>query len=567
MALSDFSRTPVSLVVLTLDFCGRTFGVSPCLASGEPCYNTWPTCKYTSAYLRQTKAYEFTSADTPLPFKEGERPYLDALRYMPTEIKDNLTTSARVKAVFHDEPDADAGVDPYVAQRASVQGTFWKKLLARNGNYRGREARVYEGCLGDARGQFTQTFVGKIDNVKLNRGSAEVEIVDLLKSLSSVEVPPKLDIKLVAAVDASQTEFTLSTVDGLDSPSGYVRLGDEIVYYTGVNAPANQLTGCSRGYFGTEAAAHAAKDKVQKVRYFAPANPFDILKEMLAVDAGMDAAYVDTAAFDYWRDWPGGEVDFSAIVSEPTKLSEIYFEVVDLVDCKSWVGEDLKVTLRRNLPNEPGRSYAEFTDEANIVHESASVDLNQDSRISRVLLYWDKSAIGKLDDPASYGRIDVALDEAAESANDYGTEAEKKFFCRWLRSGYMQEETLDQFVKNFTMRQVWRQRDPSPLLAFDVELKDSAVKTGDYVLISTDELLEKDGLPVEKAVFQVAARESRGGRVTLKCLRASRRRVDIIAPDTAPDYADATGADLEYGYVTGDDGLMPDGRPGWHIWG
>jgi hypothetical protein len=61
-------RTPVSLVVLSMDFCGRVFGVDPCLATGTACFNTYPTCKYKGAYRNVGKEYRFSSADAPVPF-------------------------------------------------------------------------------------------------------------------------------------------------------------------------------------------------------------------------------------------------------------------------------------------------------------------------------------------------------------------------------------------------------------------------------------------------------------------------------------------------------------------
>ncbi|MBI5343972.1 MAG: hypothetical protein HZB83_01305, partial [Deltaproteobacteria bacterium] len=254
-------------------------------------------------------------------------------------------------------------------------------------------------------------------------------------------------------------------------------------------------------------------------------------------------------------------------VSEPTKLSTLYFEIVDLLDCKSWVGEDLKITVRRNMPNEPGRTYKELTDETNIVHDSARVDLNHASRLTRVLVYWDKTAVGKLDDPASYNRLDLALDTDAEGVNEYNDQQEKKFFCRWLRTGYLQEEPLAQFMKDFSLRQVWRQRDAMPIVSLDVELKDSEVKTGEYLKLTTDELLNADGAFLSRALFQAVKRDFKGAKISINLIRVPERKIDFIAPDTAPDWASATEADKEYGYITDDDGKMPDGTPGYFIWG
>lgn len=564
--LSKISRTPVSLVIITLDFCSNVFGQAPCTATGTPCYNTFPTCKDKIHYSKTTRDYKITSADAPLPFKAGERPYIKDMKHLPTEIKDNLTINARVTINIYDEPDTDIGIDPYVSQRSSIQGTYWKKLLARNPNYKSRTVKIYEGFRGLIEAGFQQKFIGAIDNITSGKsGEVKIECVDLLKAIANIEVPPKLDIKLLNNIDDTQTEMTLTSVVGLDAP-GYIRIGDEIIYYTTKNETTNVLSGCTRGYFATTSKEHKAKDKVQKVRYYPPANPFDILKEMLLTDAGISSLYVDTAAFDFFRDWPGGEVNFSAIISEPTKLDKLYFEIVDLIDCKSWVAEDLKITIKRNIPNEPDRQYTYLTDESNIINNSASVDLNEKSRITRVLLYWDKSTLGKIDEIKEYNRLDIAVDADAEHANEYNEVIEKKFFCRWLRSGYIQEETMAGFIKLFVMRQVRRYRDAMPIITLDIELKDSDIKTGDFVKISTDEMLAIDGKPLDKAIFQVSKRDFKGHKINLKVLKFPSRKVCLFAPAGTPDYTSATEAQKEYGFFSGANGKMSNEDDGYYFY-
>ncbi|MBI5560190.1 MAG: hypothetical protein HY883_02835, partial [Deltaproteobacteria bacterium] len=178
----------------------------------------------------------------------------------------------------------------------------------------------------------------------------------------------------------------------------------------------------------------------------------------------------------------------------------------DLIDCKSWVGEDLKITLRRNIPNEPDRAYATLTDEENIIHNSAGVDLNQKSRLTRLILFWDKKTIGKIDEIKDFNSIDIALDSDAESVNEYGETLEKKIFCRWLRQGYEVEETMARFIANFLARGLFRQRNAQPLVSFDVEVKDMDIKTGSYARVSTDELENVDGAPLSNEIFQIVKR-------------------------------------------------------------
>jgi len=105
---------PIRLVYLHLDYCGNVFGTSPCLATGTPCFNTWKTCKYLSAFDNIGKTYKYSEVDAALPFK-GVRPYVKSVKLLPTEIKTNLTVNARVTVTMVDEMDQDVDTDPYLS--------------------------------------------------------------------------------------------------------------------------------------------------------------------------------------------------------------------------------------------------------------------------------------------------------------------------------------------------------------------------------------------------------------------------------------------------------------------
>lgn len=565
-SLAALSRTPVTLVVITLDSCSRIFGTSPCLAGGTQCYNTFATCAYKSAWDKTTVDYKFVSANAPLPFKTGERPYISAVDYLPTEIKTTLTVTGRFKVTFADEPDTDVGIDPYWAERSSVQGTFWKKLLARNPNYKGRPIKIYEGFLGLAEADFVLKTSGVIENISLSRSGVVVEGVDLLKSLADVYVPPKLDIKVVADITDGDAAVTVTDVTGLDSPSGYVLMGKEIVSYTGCDTGTGVLSGLTRGAFGTTAESHSANTKVQKVRYFPEADGFDILQELLTVDGGVDAACIDQTAFDYWDDWPPEDILFSAIIPEPISVDKLYFELLELLDCKSWVNEDSKITIRRNMPNAPDRSYGEITDAEHIIAGSINVDLNESSRVTRVALYTDKTTLGKISDPQEFNRLDVAIDADAESANEYNDVKEKTIYSRWLSSAVaIPEESYNRYINNLASRILLRHRDAQRALTLSVELKDSGLKTGDYCLLSTEALEAIDGNPLERYPCEIYRRDVVDNRIELRVLLLPPEKIGFIAPDATPAYDSASDAEKEYGFITDDTGLI-NGQKGYYIW-
>ena len=564
--LTVFTRTPVVVVRVVMDYCNCVFGQAPCEATGKYCYNTFPTCRDRLHYDKGERVYMFSSADTPLPFPgENIRPYVLGVDYIPTEIKDNFTVSGRVNITLADEMDTDIGVDPYLDERATVQGTFWKKFIARNRNYRGRMVEVYEGFLGDEWVDFEKRFVGTIENISINGAEIRLQVVDLLKTLAEVEVPKKIDCKLVTDISEDVENITLSAVDELEG-SGYVLIGDELIQYVCADAVTNEIHGCTRGALGTVAATHRVKDKVGKVRYYAAANPFDILLEMLTVDAGLAEDFINIAEFGYWRDWPDKDIRFSGVIAEPTKLSELYYEIVDLLDAKSWIAENWQITIRKKLPNQPGREYLTVRDDLNILDESAEVDLNESSRYTRVLVYWDKNVLGKISDVKEYARLDIAIEVDAESVNGYGDTIEKQFFCRWIAPGLEQDEILFRYIRNFIARRLFRVRDAAPILNCAVEIKDSGMLTGDWALVTTNELAEVGGEDYRSIAFQIIKRERSNNKIALSLIKLHPRRLCFITPNGYPVFAEASLHQREYGFISQNNGMMDDDNEGYHIY-
>ncbi len=764
------TRTQITVVKMVLGFCALAFGEAPCTAAGVPCYNTYPTCKDRAHFDAIEKEYIFSSADAPLPFP-GPRPYVLDVRYVPTEIKDNFTISGRVNITLADEPDGDVGIDPYLDERTGASaGTFWKKLIVRNKNYRGRLVEVYEGFAGLAFEEYEKKFVGRIEDIQVNGAEVTIRLTDLLRSLAEVEVPKKIDCRLVTDVAPELTQITVSDVSELTAP-GYILIDEEIIGYAAINSETNVISGLERGAFETEAVEHKAGDKVGLVRYYAPARPRDILYEMLTVDAELDPRYIETdrpyiylpfdgttndnsgnnhhpsealeagevtyvagrvgqaGVFDgatslwipaaklptkssafsvsFWVNFsrldtadreflcllgkPGAEagevilliekesantifvgtsslgggsfvvpdpendrwyhlaftfdgdrvrayldgvevldeaavvdsvefdgtvmiggfagfiyffegmidelaffperclteaeiadiyamprplvfdisdvpeINFSAVITKPTKLSELYFEIVDLLDAKSWIAEDWRVAFRKNLPNHPAREYVTLTDAENIIDESTSVDLNEDSRYTRVLVYWDKSALGEIDEPPEYSRLDMAVDADAESADGYGDVREKTFFCRWIRPGIAQEEQLARYIRNFLARRLFRTRDAAPIIHCAVEMKDSGMHTGDWLRVTTDELVTANGTDYTQEAFQIVKREKLQGKITLSLIQVHPRKLAFVSPNSYPDWADASLSQREYGFVSRDDGMMTDEEEGYYI--
>ena len=166
--LAKISRIPCQYVKISFNECANTFGSPPCLATGDPCYNTYPTCKNKANYNITERQYHFTSHDAPLPFRTNERPYVKKVKSLPIEIKEEITVNQRMYVDMYDEPDyeitetqnawllTEAGEGIITESGTALAGeglsgystkyrSYWKKLLARHTDWYNRTIECYEG--------------------------------------------------------------------------------------------------------------------------------------------------------------------------------------------------------------------------------------------------------------------------------------------------------------------------------------------------------------------------------------------------------------------------------------
>lgn len=659
--LNKISRRKIDLLILKMDYCTLTFGVLPCTASGTPCYNTYPTC--TDGYVKGSKDYKFINEGLPLSVVDdyyGAKPYIKDFNDLPTEIKEMDTVVKRLKINLYDEEDNDVGIDPYRDQRTNITGTFWKKFLTRNRNYKGRILELYEGFEGMLEADFQLKFAGSIDNIELGKGTVTIEAVDLLKKLSEVEYPLNQGISLNGAIGnyyeafnssqmtaiadaevndicrrkdfksftvtatpatggslaldtyyykviaydtddkpfaAGEVSITLAgledevdlswsaltgasyyrawgrtssyeqywqvttpftTDDGtagitatipaeaywfrkltiadpttdanwaeihnlttvvddaseLDA-SGYIKIGKEIIYYASITT--NTLNNIGRAQLETEADRYSDGTIVYSLIYKSPDNPFTHLKSLLSM-GGIDAAYIDAKFTTYETAWSG--INFSTrVITKETKLSKIYFQLVNAVDCMSWVGEDGKIKILKHTENPA--TYATLTDDANIIYNSAKVDLNEKSRYTRWLLYWNHFDLEKsIEDNEAFNRGNLTVDATAESADEYNDKIEHKQYCTFLNDDSDVVADINTWIDSTLLaNRLTRMRDAQEIITCDVELKDNDIVTGEVIKLSTSQLQDKDGVNYNTVQFRLIKKEPKGNKISFKLIR------------------------------------------------
>lgn len=580
------SRMPSTLVIITLDYCSRTFGTSPCLATGTKCYNTFPTCKYLSAYNKTAKDYKFTLREKLLPFP-GPRPYLKSEQYLSTEIlpDEAVTIDYRVTLEFYDEPDADVGIDPYVSDRSSVQGTFWRKLKARNSNYKGRYVKIKKGFIypGFTEGNYVDYFLGVIDNIEIVGGVAKVIIKGLLQ-VTNDEYPKTCDGTIKTAITSgstsliavekksSATQYSATGYVSIESDSGV----PEIIYYgsRSYDTATGETTfsALTRGQYTSlgwqSATSHDTGKKIQQVIVYDNQNIVDVAHSILNA-VGISDTYIDTTQFtsekNTWLAW----ANVTRILHKPQKAKQYLKEIKEQFLVSIWQGEKQKIKIKYLGPIMPGQAYYKINDIANIIHQSVSVDDNEASRITRVIFYYSQLPDTNGSAQEDFSGVVINVDSDAEHDNSYAEEKPKIIYGTWI-----QGDTLAKLLAG-KIRQ--RFRDGVKIVPFDLELKDCSgntaqpetyLKVGDVFELTTEALQGVDGIAETKYYYVVKKEQKTQGRFSLKCMDAKigKGRWFVIAPAGLPDYASATEAQRQYGYIADVTGKMSDGIDGYKIW-
>jgi len=563
--MDSISKTPVCVAVIDLDYCQESFGVAPCTATGVNCYNTYRSCKDRGNFNKGAKQYYFCTHNVGTPLMLGERPYLLSIDYLPTEIKTSFTVSGRVKVKLLDEPDTDVGIDPYYTSRTRpIPGSFWKKLLARNPNYKGRPISIYEGVLGDEWTDYQLRFRGLLYNISIGKGQVTIEATDPLKSLADIYLPSKVEIKLRADIGSAETELPLIGASNLSTYT-YFRIKDEFVSVNTYSS-AQSAAQVSRGALGTTASSHTDNDKLTPVWVYGPDDPFTAMQDLLTVGE-IPASSINTTAFSAASTWPATDQPVYCIIKEPTPVEQLYFELVDLCNCKSWYGEDQRITMQRQIPNSPGRTFSTISDAYNIIGGSASIDLCSQNHITRCALYWGQTILGEDEKSTSYNHLTISIDAGAESSFDYDEVLEKTIYSRWMSDTATSIEAANERARSYTGRTVYTNCDPRPIIQLDLDPKDSTIITGSYVVIDTDEIEDQYGDPVNMRAM-VVRRENKGDRVSLRCQALSDRYIMLMASTTAGDWTAAGETErADNGYMSDAYGVMPDGyRPGYHMY-
>lgn len=598
-------------IALLLDYVNASHGI--CVMD-----DVMVTGSYTT-YMPSVpvKEYKFTSIDAPLPLRVGERPYVKSVKYLPIEIKDNITVSGRVNIDFYDEPDSDYDLDPNYAARSASYTTnaygkpYFKKLFARYDNWYNRTVEIYEGfsvATNLSTNNFVRKFVGQIKEVSFDGNIVKVEAVDVLSGLKDLSYPQECEVELKNTMSAAATQVKVKDFGSLPISGGYLKVEDEIIKYTTVavvqgsmgvwggstvvikvGKPSKMLRGITRGQFKTTATSHDAKTKAQLCKLIGPANPFDIMQDILLTHASMASSSVDTAAFEALKTYPGRECKFVTLMTEAEDLETLYEELLQMTECRSWVNENQQITIGRGFLNNSTVVWSEISASANILEGSEDMSLSVEDGLTHGLLYWDKGVLADQDKSSGFERISMQTDTAMESDFYHGKRVDVEIYDRWLHTSLSYPASqvgessvvaavttvstnlydpanVQVYADGMISRYInWRAPDRK-VYNISLELKDATIEVGEQILFNSDLFLDASGQSLTKARCFVSKKVSDDWEQELT-LEDYGKWTALIAPDGYADYSSSlTASALVYGFMSDTNGNMGDGSPGYVIY-
>jgi hypothetical protein len=559
---------PVTLVEIDRDVCSLSFGVGACPATGTKCYNTWRTCAAREAFAVTTQVIRFAKPCALQPIEWDAIPSVMSTSSAPTELNVGdvdassgpLGKRSQATITFQDHPTSDIKLDPYVHERPGnpmERGTFWGKLQARWPYHKGRKVRIRDGYINqDPADMVTREYL--IDSIDGPDSSGRVTLraVDPLRILDdkTSQAPKQSRGELNASITSGAVTLEVVGAVLADYPeAGTLRIESELMTYTGRTESSGVITftGLTRGTDGSTAAAHDAETRVQTCLRYTDVNAWEVARDIIQTYAPAAYPFIDLTQWEAEADqWLDGFI-VSSVISEPTGLNTLLAELCRDAQFFIWWDErQQKIRLRALRP--PTEVPPLFTDNANIIAGSTSVQYKPAERISQVWYYYDpKDRTKSVTDEANYRKVRIRIDAASESEREYDESAIEKVFSRWVRT--------DAIVTAITTRIINRYKQTPFYLTLQVDAKDRGLWTADVVDVSTRIIMNVDGLPQTTRYQIISAQETTPGSVikyVLQNYNFTARYGYYMAAD-APTFADATDEEKLIGaWYADDDGLI-----------
>lgn len=524
-------RYPIQYIAVHRDKCTRSFGVAPCSALGEKCFNTIGTCKDLTAYDRGVQVDYFinpdnTDASIYAQLGDSVYPFLSDIKHKPATINPAsaqtgstaLGTRATVSISLRDGDSDDRYQDEYFLARSgnpNALGTFFGKYFARNKYLWGRRidwvnAYIENGLIVDAKTRtYVITEVGGPDSS--GNVSMTAQDVLVLTSAKKAKFPAESDVRLFADINSTATSLALlaspSSINELSDiiaawpASGHVRIDDELMAYTKSGLSLN----VSRGELGSDADEHKADTTVQLVESVVNKKPWEIVQRILTFGTTIPTELFDVTQ---WQAESAGkpwmDQNYTAYISEPTGVNELLADISQQMMFFPYFDEETNRILisatTSNLGNVP--TVKTLDDNQNLVASSFTMRRNDDAVMTRVYAHTGvRNWAEDLKDRKNYRAV-IALITGEEGDDRRRHASSADLFNYWLsdeQSDRVGRMVLSQFAEAGTE------------FTFKLDAKDTDIKLAQFIEIQHRLLTDAYGRPIGKPAQITRAAESIAG--------------------------------------------------------
>ena len=584
---------PFERITVYLDACSRVFSVSPCTATGEPCFNTWETCRDRPNYARVDKPISFCTATASMPSNLTDIPFLSggtrgAVRERSGEPDPmrGLGRRGSISVSLIDAVHDDVGIDPYVSSRSydpMERGTFYPKLKARFPYWKSRVIEWESGYIDPDDGLYypanfqKKTYI--IDSTSYRRGSWGISAKDPLRladdKLSKMPRPSRGVLAEALAEDASPTTIDIATPDDTEyafesfETFSAVRIGRQVFKYTGTTPITGgvRLTGVTRtlddGYV-TDTEDHDIDDEVQKCLWFRAMPSIEIVKTALESFADVPSEWIPYADWlDEYTTWQAG-FTMTRLITEPEGVKAAIEEIIQQSGTWAYWWDPIAAKIRWSpiRPPDIGEIYPALSDRDNLVGDSVERKDEPEKLINEYyVLFGQRDPTRKRDETSNYRAVILGANQASQSVNEDGEVKTETVYGRWHTAA--SRANLLSIIATMIKT--------SAGIPFTVEFylhkKDDAIKTSEFVTMESLAILNEFGNPADVRL-RVVRGAVNGQQVKYKAVQDFfRGRFGRIAPADLSGllYSAATEAQkAEYVFIADADGLI-DGEDGYEL--
>jgi len=334
----------------------------------------------------------------------------------------------------------------------------------------------------------------------------ELEAPIVAYRIFELEENDATDLNNWTEITAAQT-LELSAVTGL-ATEGCIKLEDEVIYYNGITGTT--LQNILRLQYKTKAETkHYEGTNIYWLIWYGPTNPFTLLAALFTL---IGASY-DSSTFSTYAGLYSG-INFSCYpLIKESDFAKLIFDLCYVLDLELWVNENGELTCRYASDVTPDFT---ITDDANIIVNTDSVDFNQEEIFTRFLLWWDRKDVTKATtEKTNFNYLHFDIDADAESVNMYNEEIPDEKTTVWINKDCGTVAEIDTYVKATMNKKAKRCRMPRAKFTFEVELKDSDIKTGHRISLSSNAFNDINGNDYSGKVAQVIKKEPKGNRIAL----------------------------------------------------